>query len=223
MIGRCGLEQSVNFEWLDDLHRSFVAGVHQSVAVLIAELPVDFDVWIQAYDASTPVQVVKWHVPLVGCAVLQVGWITLGVDEVAVLLLYGQRSVSVLIVSTCRPVTVALIMVAFVAGSSFVAPSFVVTPIAVWFSAAAVVAVAFFPCRTLVLAVMGRVWAVVIASAWAMSQWFLDTVVSQSHFALPAIVSRIVDRRVPRSGNALLGLEAAKLWHWYFVGVCHCC
>ena len=116
MIGLWTFEQLVNFEWLDDFHRSFVAGVHQSVAVLIAKLPVDLDVGMQAEDASTAVEVISWQIPSVCCAVLQVFTVAFGIHEEGVVFRSGESIAKVsaqgVIVSAVSTIAVAVAVVA---------------------------------------------------------------------------------------------------------------
>jgi hypothetical protein len=59
------VQRLVQLQQIDDFHWLLVSWVHQRVAALIAKLSVDFDVWIQAQNASASVEVIGWQGPFV--------------------------------------------------------------------------------------------------------------------------------------------------------------
>lgn len=111
-------QRLVQLQQVDHFHRLLVARVHESVAVLIAKLPVDLNVGVQAEDASTAVEVIRWQVPSVCCAVLQVCTVAFGVHEEGVVFWSGDivsklsvQGVSVSAASTIAVAVVAVLVV----------------------------------------------------------------------------------------------------------------
>jgi hypothetical protein len=151
-ISDCGMLKGLSdFRVVDGSRWSFLGWVHQSVAVLIIELPVDLDVGIQAHDASRSVEMVHWHSPFIEFAVLQVGQIALGIDKVEVVLTPGN----------------------------YLASNFVAWELAVSVYRSPI-AVAIFTVPTVVLNVVSGLWAVAVDPTGAISLRFLHTMVAQS-------------------------------------------
>lgn len=152
----------VQLQQVDDFRRLLVAWVDQSVAVLVAKLPIDLDVGMQAEDASTAVEVIRWQVPSARCAVLQVCTVASGVHEEGVVFLVGaspmmKLSVQGLTVSPASTIAVAVVAVLVVLAG---------------------------------FALSFRL--VTVTSTRVMRSWFFDTVVSKSHFALRAVAFDVV-------------------------------
>lgn len=78
------LEHFIEFNDSHTLHNLLLWWVSQGVAVLVAQLPVDFHIRIVTHDAPRSEEVVERHVPFVRLAVLQVRQIASHVDHVEV-------------------------------------------------------------------------------------------------------------------------------------------
>jgi hypothetical protein len=104
-----GLEHLVEFNNSRTLRNLLLWRVSQGVAVLIAQLPVDFHIWVMSHHTPRSKQVVEWHVPFVRLAILQIRQIASHVDHVEVVSIFERLSrrrlvPATLVVSACSVV-----------------------------------------------------------------------------------------------------------------------